>query len=65
MIYKLTITDEAKEDLKEIYRYISVYLSAPMNASRQLDRIEKNILSLNEMPDRFPRYFDSLWKKED
>ena len=63
MIYTLTITDEAKEDLREIYRYISVDLCAPINASRQLDRIEKNILSLNEMPDRFPRYSDDLWKK--
>ena len=63
MIYTLTITDEAKDDLREIYRYISVDLCAPVNASRQLDRIEKNILSLNEMPDRFPRYSDDLWEK--
>ena len=64
MIYTLTITDEVKEELREIYKYISVDLCAPINASKQLDRIEKNILSLSEMPNRFPRYLDDLWKKK-
>ena len=31
-------------------------LLSPENAEKQLERLEKQILSLDEMPERFPRY---------
>ena len=34
---------------------------SPENAEKQLDRLEKQILSLDEMPERFPRYGKEPW----
>ena len=53
MSYKVTLTPEAKHDLREIYRYIAVVLQSEQNANGQLDRSEESILKLDEMPERF------------
>ena len=53
MSYKVTLTPEAKHDLREIYRYIAVELQPELNANNQLNRLEENILKLDEMPERF------------
>ena len=34
---------------------------SPENAEKQLERLEKQILSLDEMPERFPRYGKEPW----
>lgn len=34
---------------------------SPKNAEKQLERLEKQILSLDEMPERFPRYGKEPW----
>ena len=34
---------------------------SPENAEKQLERLERQILSLDEMPERFPRYGKEPW----
>ena len=43
MIYKIDISDEAAEDIREIYKYIAFDLTSPANASGQIARIEAAI----------------------
>ena len=40
MSYEVTLTPEAKHDLREIYRYIAVELQSEQNANGQLHRLE-------------------------
>ena len=54
---KVVLTEQAESDLRSIYEYIAFTLLEPEIAEGQLDRIEKGILSLDEMPERF-RLFD-------
>ena len=61
MSYEVTLTPEAKHDLREIYRYIAVELQSEQNANGQLDRLEENILKLDEMPERFRVYDWEPW----
>ena len=63
MKYTVIISREAEKDLREIYEYIAFELQSPDNASGQLERLEKAILSLNEMPYRFREYNRKKWKK--
>ena len=53
MSYVVEITDHAGADLRSIYEYIAFALQSKINADRQLDRIEREILSLSEMPERY------------
>ncbi len=57
MIYNIEITDQANHDIRSIYEYIAYELLSPTNASGQLDRIQKCIMSLDYMPERY-RFFD-------
>ena len=59
MIFK--VITSAQEDLREIFGYIAFALLLPENAEKQLERLEKQILSLDEMPERFPRYGKEPW----
>ena len=62
MSYEVTLTPEAKHDLREIYRYIAVELQSEQNANGQLNRLEENILKLDEMPERFRIYDREPWR---
>ena len=62
MSYEVTLTPEAKHDLREIYRYIAVELQSEQNANGQLNRLEENILKLDEMPERFRVYDREPWR---
>ena len=62
MSYEVTLTPEAKHDLREIYRYIAVELQSEKNANGQLNRLEENILKLDEMPERFRVYDREPWR---
>ncbi len=62
MIYEIKITDQADRDIRDIYEYIAYELLSPENASGQLDRIEKCIMSLDTMPERFRFYDREPWK---
>ena len=61
MSYEVTLTRKQKHDLREIYRYIAVELQSEQNANGQLDRLEENILKLDEMPERFRVYDREPW----
>nr|WP_294463622.1 type II toxin-antitoxin system RelE/ParE family toxin [uncultured Sellimonas sp.] len=61
MIFNVVISEQAEEDLRGIYEYIAFELLAPENAAKQLDRLEKQILSLDELPERFQRYGKEPW----
>ena len=52
--YTVYITDEAYEDMENIYNHIAYVLRSPENAMNQYDRIADEILKLNELPYRFP-----------
>ena len=53
MSYVVEMTDQARTDLRGIYEYIAFALQSEINADHQLDRIEREILSLSEMPERY------------
>ena len=51
MKYEVKVSDQADCDLRRIFDYIAVDLQLPESASGQLNRLEKQILSLDMMPD--------------
>ena len=55
MSFTVAFTDRAKTDLRNIYTYIAFTLRSRLNADRQLARIEKEIMSLSEIPERYKR----------
>lgn len=61
MTYNIKITNQADNDIRNIYEYIAYELQSPKNASGQLDRIEKCIMSLNRMPEKFRLYDREPW----
>ncbi len=56
------ISAQAEEDLRDIFTYIAYELQSPQNAGRLLARLEKNIYSLDEMPERYRAYQKEPWK---
>lgn len=62
MIYEVEVSQQADSDLRGIFEYIAFELQSLKNASGQLDRLEKQILSLNTMPERYRRYEKEPWK---
>lgn len=52
--YNVSLTGRALRDLDGIYVYIAQTLLVPETALGMVDKIEKEILSLVEMPYRFP-----------
>lgn len=61
MNYFVNITDEAKEDLRQIYFYIAYNLLAPKVARAQIVRIKRDIIGLAYMPTMFRRYDKEPW----
>lgn len=62
MKYQIFITARAEEDLGEIFEYLSYKLLAGENAVKQMERIEKAIMSLDEFPERNHVYEKEPWK---
>ena len=62
MIYSIKVTVQADNDLRNIYEYIAYELQSPENAGGQLNRIEKCIMSLKSMPERYRFYDREPWK---
>lgn len=62
MIYEVEVSEQADNDLREIFEYIAFELQSPENASRLLDRLEEQIFSLDTMPDRYQKYEKEPWK---
>lgn len=48
--YEIILTDVAKEELEEIYEYISEHLLEKAAANRLMDKIEQSILRLEQNP---------------
>ncbi len=63
MNYSIVITPQAKNDLREIFKYIAFDLQSVQNAVGQIERIEKAISSLDTMPERFKVYDKPKWRK--
>lgn len=61
MSYAVEISEQAETDLRGIFKYIAFELQSVQNATGQLTRLEKNIYSLNEMPERYRRYSKEPW----
>lgn len=62
MNYEINLTPEAKNDLIDIFKYIAFDLQSAQNAASQLERIEKGIKSLSQMPERFRVYETEPWQ---
>lgn len=50
--YRIDISESAENDLRDIVRYISAQLSAPITALEMLEAIEQAMAGLVEMPHR-------------
>ncbi len=61
MIYEVVTTNQADTDLRSIYEHIAFELLAPENAEGQLNRLEENILSLENFPEKFREYRKEPW----
>ncbi|MCB6991919.1 type II toxin-antitoxin system RelE/ParE family toxin [bacterium 210820-DFI.6.37] len=61
MIFDVKLSKQADSDLRNIYEYIAFELQSPENADGQINRIEKMIFSLEEMPERFRKYEHEPW----
>ncbi|WP_294519985.1 type II toxin-antitoxin system RelE/ParE family toxin [uncultured Anaerovibrio sp.] len=64
MSYTVEYTIEAKQDLHDIYKYISNGLLSPETAVNQTKRIMDAIDKLDEMPLRNPVWKDEPWKSQ-
>lgn len=61
MSYRVNISDQAERDLHAIFEHIAFHLQAPLNARKQLSRLEDAIYSLDIFPVRHPRYTKGAW----
>lgn len=61
MTFNVSISKQAQKDLREIYEYIAFTLRSPQNAAGQLERLEKKIAGLSQMPMRFRKYETEPW----
>ena len=62
MTYEVRMTANAENNLRGIFEYIAFNLQSVENAVRQLDRLEHNIASLEQMPERFPVFREEPWR---
>lgn len=60
--YAVRYTPEARDDLREIYSYIAFTLKVPDTAAGQINRIRKEIRSLDFMPFRYSVVDWEPWK---
>ncbi|MFZ3131548.1 MAG: type II toxin-antitoxin system RelE/ParE family toxin [Desulfosporosinus sp.] len=56
--YRVDVSEPAENDLRDIVRYISAQLSAPMNALKMMDTVEEAIMGLAVMPQKCPSVTD-------
>lgn len=62
MKYTVNLLPEAVKDINGIYEYIALSLGEKEIAVNMINLIEKNILSLDEMPGRYKIYENEPWK---
>lgn len=56
--YKVEVSQPAENDLRNMIRYISVQLSAPVAAENMLDLINEALSGLADMPQKCPLVTD-------
>jgi len=56
MIFSVRYSLHAKEDIKNIYEYITFVLLEPQAAKNIINKIMREISTLNTMPERYPIY---------
>lgn len=56
--YRVEVSEPAERDLLDIIRYISSQLSAPVSAIQMIEHLEEAMMSLSDMPERFPLVLD-------
>lgn len=61
MKWKIAYSAKARQDLRNIYKYIAFNLLMPETATKQVQRIMNAIRSLDEMPLRFRLYDREPW----
>lgn len=61
MNFKVEVSEQADADLRGIFEYIAFELQSIQNAASQLERLEVNILGLDQMPERFREYGKEPW----
>ena len=54
LMYRVDISEPAEDDLRDIIRYISSQLDAPITAMKMLETIEEALSKLSDMPERCP-----------
>lgn len=64
MSYTVNVTAQAEKDLRAIFSYIAFELKSYINAIRQLERLENEINSLSEMPERYKYYQVEPWRSK-
>jgi len=64
MTYEVKLTNTAAGQLKDIISYISNILLEPEIAKRWSERIKNDILSLDNMPFRYPLVDKEPWRAE-
>ena len=52
--YRIDVSDPAENDLRNIIRYITTSLSAPITATKMLDLFEDALMRLADMPQKYP-----------
>ena len=62
MNYMVLVSEQAEQDLRDIFEYIAFDLLSPENARAQLDRLEQAIVSLDTFPQRNKQYAVEPWK---
>lgn len=60
--YSVIYSPEAMDDLREIYSYIAFTLLVPETAEKQVNRIRKEVRSLDFMPSRYSLVEWEPWK---
>ena len=60
--WNITVLPEFRDDIRNIYSYISNELLEPASAKNVADRILKAVASLSEMPLRYPLYEKEPWQ---
>ena len=61
---KIIYTFKARQDLRDIYEYITYTLLSPDAAKNTTERIMEAARSLEDMPDRNPLYKDEPWHSQ-
>ena len=61
--WNIVYSEQAAQDLRDIYEYIAYNLLEPETAAKQVQRIMADILKLETLPMRHQLYHKSPWKE--